>query len=309
MSSNGGGVVEKNDLATYYSQSAAVDIVVLSFLHQYGNGNKNASGTIGQSCYTAPSDEWQNSDDLSKAIDTCKSNSVKVIVSLGGAAGLYSLSSQDEAEVIGQNLREAYGNLNRANGSVPRPFGKHFGNQFYPAMIAKLRGNFASDASNQHYITDAPQCPIPEPNMNEIITQPQFDYIWVQFYNSPSCAVDGTINFDDWKKSIANTPSSNAKIFIGVPALPLEATGTQSGARYYLEPAELASLVGEHKSDAAFGGVMMWAAAFSDANGNNGCTMRRRPSASSPLARIFKCLTYEYNNLPVISIANWLRVG
>ncbi len=281
---NGGGVVENNDLATYCSKSAGVDIVVLSFLYQYGNGNKIASGTIGQSCFIATSGEGQNCDDLAKAIDTCKSNGVKVIMSLGGAAGAYSLSSKDEAETIGQNLWEAYGNLGGANGSVPRPFGKTFvngwdfdiesnnGNQFYPDMIAKLRGNFASDASNQYFITGAPQCPIPEPNMNEIITKAQFDYLWVQFYNNPGCSVDGNINFDDWKKNVAGTPSSGAKIFLGVPASPLGATGTESGARYYLEPAKLASLVGQHKSDAAFGGVMMWAAGFSDVNVNNGCT-------------------------------------
>ncbi|KAM3551610.1 hypothetical protein MY1884_007640 [Beauveria asiatica] len=63
-----------------------------------------------------------------KAIDTCKTNGVKVIMSLGGAAGAYSLSSKEEAEAIGQNLWEAYGNLYGKNGSVPRPFGKTFVN-------------------------------------------------------------------------------------------------------------------------------------------------------------------------------------
>lgn len=281
---NGGGVVENNDLATYCSSAAGIDIIVLAFLYEYGNGNKIASGTIGQSCFISTSGEGQNCDALASAIDTCKSNGVKVILSLGGAAGAYSLSSQDEAETIGQNLWEAYGNHQGGNGSVPRPFGNTFvngwdfdiesnsGNQFYPAMIAKLRGNFASDSSNQYFITGAPQCPIPEPNMNEIITKAQFDYLWVQFYNNPGCSVDGTINFADWKSNVANTPSANAKIFIGVPASPLGATGTDSGARYYLEPTKLASLVAEHSSDAAFGGVMMWAAGFSDANVNNGCT-------------------------------------
>ncbi|KAM3447094.1 hypothetical protein MY3296_009040 [Beauveria thailandica] len=281
---NGGGVVENNDLATYCTKSTGIDIVVLSFLYQYGNGNKIAGGTIGQSCSIDTSGKGQNCDDLAKAIDTCKTNGVKVIMSLGGAAGAYSLSSKEEAEAIGQNLWEAYGNLHGKNGSVPRPFGKTFvngwdfdiesnrGNNFYPDMIAKLRGNFGSDSSNQYFITGAPQCPIPEPNMNEMITTAQFDYLWVQFYNNPGCSVDGTINFDDWKKNIANTPSAKAKIFIGVPASPLGATGTQSGAKYYLEPTKLASLVGQHKSDSAFGGVMMWAAGFSDANVNNGCT-------------------------------------
>jgi chitinase len=72
--------------------------------------------------------------------------------------------------------------------------------------------------------------------------------------------------------NIANTPSAGAKIFIGVPASPLGATGTQSGAQYYLAPAALASLVGQYDTDSAFGGVMMWSAGFSNSNVNNGCT-------------------------------------
>lgn len=281
---NGGNIVENNDLATYCNSTAGIDIIVLAFLYKYGNGNTIASGGFGQSCSIKDSGEGDNCDDLAKAIDTCKSNGVKVVMSLGGAVGAYSLSSKEEAQTIGQNLWDAYGNLNGANGSVPRPFGNTFvngfdfdlesnsGNKYYPDMIATLRTNFASDSSNQYLITGAPQCPIPEPNMNDVITNAQFDYLFVQFYNNPGCSVDGTINFDDWKKNIAGTPSSGAKIFIGVPASPLGATGTDSGAKYYLEPAKLASLVGDHSSDAAFGGVMMWNAGFSDSNVNNGCT-------------------------------------
>jgi chitinase len=102
--------------------------------------------------------------------------------------------------------------------------------------------------------------------MNEIITKAEFDYLWVQFYNNPGCSVNGPINYDDWKVNIANTPSAEAKIFIGVPASPLGATGTESGAQYYLTPSELASLVSQYDSDPAFGGVMIWSAAWSDSN-------------------------------------------
>ncbi|KAM3504523.1 hypothetical protein MY11210_008320 [Beauveria gryllotalpidicola] len=145
-------------------------------------------------------------------------------------------------------------------------------------MIAKLRGNFASDSSNQYFIAGAPQCPIPEPNMNESMTKAQFDYLWVQFYNNLGCSVDGTINFDDWKKNIANSPSAEAKILIGVPASPLGATGTQSGAKYYLEPTKLASLTAQHKSDSAFGGVMMWLRASLMPTSKTAALMRRRPN-------------------------------
>ncbi|UKZ91523.1 Chitinase 2 [Trichoderma asperellum] len=276
---NGGGTIENNDLSAYCTAEAGIDVVVLSFLYQYGNGVEIAAGTIGQSCSIDTSGNPSNCDELSAAIATCKSNGVKVILSLGGAAGAYSLSSQQEAETIGQNLWDAYG---AGNGTVPRPFGSNSldgwdfdveassGNQYYQYLIAKLRSNFNG---GNYVITGAPQCPIPEPNMQQIITTSQFDYLWVQFYNNPSCSVGtSTPNFDDWVSNIANTPSANAKIFLGVPASPLGATGTESGAKYYLEPSALNTLVGQHKDNAAFGGVMMWSAGFSDSNVNNGCT-------------------------------------
>jgi chitinase len=281
---NGGSTVENNDLASYCSSNSGIDIIVLAFLYEYGNGNTIPSGTIGQSCTISSSGEGQQCDDLAAAIKTCQSNGVKMILSLGGAVGAYSLASQAEAETIGQNLWDAYGNVGNGIGSVPRPFGSTFvngfdfdiesnsGNENYQYLISKLRSNFASDSANTYYITGAPQCPIPEPNMQEIITKAQFDYLWVQFYNNPGCSVNGNINYDAWVSNIANTPSANAKIFIGAPASPLGATGTSSGSQYYLAPSALASLVSQHSSNPAFGGVMMWSAGFSDSNVNSGCT-------------------------------------
>src|ERR1051326_13911 len=100
-------------------------------------------------------------------------------------------------------------------------------------MISTLRSNFASDPHNTYYITGATQCPIPEPNMGEIISAATFDYLWVQFYNNnPTCALpfnnNAAFNYDQWVSFTAGTPSSNAKIFIGVPAAPLAANGGTS---------------------------------------------------------------------------------
>lgn len=280
---NGGGTIENNDLSTYCTSSSGIDIIILSFLYEYGNGNNIASGTIGQSCYISPQGEPQECDALASAIDTCKSKGVKVILSLGGASGAYSLQSQSEAETIGQNLWEAYGNT-AANSSVPRPFGTTFvdgwdfdiesnsGNQYYQYMISKLRSNFESDSGNTYYITGAPQCPIPEPNMEEIITNATFDYLWVQFYNNPACSNPNEINYDAWVDLITGGPSADAKIFIGVPASTTAATGTSSGAGYYFEPSALATLVGKYDTNAHWGGIMMWSAGFSDANVIDGCT-------------------------------------
>jgi chitinase len=280
---NGGGTIENDDLATYCTAEAGIDIVVLSFLYQYGNGVLTPAGTFGQACSVSTAGVSQGCEKLSAAITTCQAAGKKVILSLGGASGSYSLTSQQEAETIGQNLWDSY--AKKGSSNAPRPFGDSFvngfdfdiesnsGNANYQYMIAKLRSNFASDSSNTYYITGAPQCPVPEPNMNEIITTSQFDYLFIQFYNNPGCSVNnGDINFADWKTNIANTPSSAAKLFIGVPASPLGATGTESGAQYYLDPQKLTDLVGKYKSDPSYGGIMMWAAGFSDANVINGCT-------------------------------------
>ncbi|KAJ5569155.1 chitinase 2 [Penicillium hetheringtonii] len=278
---NGGNAIEDNDLSMYCVPESGIDIIVLAFLYEHGNGNTIASGTIGQSCSILPNGESFQCEDLGAAIKKCQANGVKVLLSLGGATGAYSLSSQQEAEAIGQHLWDAYGNTK--NDVVHRPFGTTFVNgwdfdietsggiECYQYLINNLRSNFNSDVSNEYYITGAPQCPIPEPNMQQIIANSQFDYLWVQFYNNPSCSVNGAINFGSWVTNIAGTASSNAKILIGLPASPYAATGTYDGAQYYLQPSALAALLREFTSYPQLGGVMLWSAGFSDSNTNNGC--------------------------------------
>ena len=288
---NGGGTIENNDLSSYCTSTSGINIIVLAFLYEYGNGNDIPSGTIGQSCFISTSGEGQDCDAVASSIATCQAAGVKVILSLGGASGSYSLSSQAEAEAIGQYVWESYGNS--GNTTVQRPFGDTFvngfdfdievneGSQYYPYMISTLRSNFASDPDHTYYISGAPQCPIPEPNMGVIIGNATFDYLWIQFYNNNNYSADpcslgfngnAPFNYDQWVSSLAGGPSADAKLFIGVPAAPLAANGAPSGETYYITPAELATLVGEYKSQSDFGGIMMWSAGFSDSNVNNGCT-------------------------------------
>ncbi|KAI1132326.1 putative endochitinase CHI2 [Nemania abortiva] len=286
---NGGGTIENNDLSAYCTSDAGIDILVLSFLYQWGGGNTIPSGTIGQSCFIANSGEGQNCDALASAIKTCQGNGVTIILSLGGASGSYSLASSDEAKTIGQYLWDSYGNS--GSTSVQRPFGDVFvngfdfdleanrGNQYYPDMISTLRDNFKSDSSNTYYITGAPQCPIPEPNMGVVIDSAQFDYLWPQFYNNNNytypCALpingNAPFNYDQWLTYTAGTPSKDAKIFVGVPAAPLGANGSPTGETYYATPDQLAGIVSDIKSESRFGGIMMWSAGFSDSNVNGGC--------------------------------------
>jgi chitinase len=273
---NGGGTIENNDLSSYCTSTSGIDIIVLAFLYSFGNGNTIPSGTIGQSCYISTSGEGQNCAAVASSIATCQAAGIKIILSLGGASGSYTLTSQAEAQAIGQYLWNSYGNS--GDTPVQRPFGNTFvngfdfdievasGSAYYPYLISTLRSLFASDPAHTYYITGAPQCPLPEPNMGSIIANAQFDYLWVQFYNNNDYAPDpcslgfngnAPFNYNSWVSFLDGTPSANAKIFIGVPAAPLASNGAPSGEVYYITPAQLATLVGEYESDSHFGGIMM----------------------------------------------------
>ena len=102
---NGGGTIENNDLSAYCGADSGIDILVLAFLYQWGQGSNIPGGTIGQSCFIAASSgEGQQCDALTAAIKTCQGNGKKIVLSLGGASGSYSLQSQADAEAIGQYL-------------------------------------------------------------------------------------------------------------------------------------------------------------------------------------------------------------
>lgn len=99
---------------------------MLAFLYEYGNGNTIPSSKIGQLCSILPSGDTFQCEDLGAAIKKCQTYGVTVLLSLGGATGAYSLSSQQEAQTIDQHLWDAYGKTK--SDVVHRPFGTTFVN-------------------------------------------------------------------------------------------------------------------------------------------------------------------------------------
>jgi chitinase len=142
-------------------------------------------------------------------------------------------------------------------------------------MIHRLQTLYATVPDRQFYLSAAPQCPIPDPQLKVTINKGMFDYIWVQFYNTASCAAinyaeNATgFNYDDWVDVILASSNPNARLFIGLPA---SEDSAYSG--YYLAPDQVEPLVNQYMTlyPGTFGGIMLWEATSSDNNTINNMT-------------------------------------
>ncbi|KAK0729755.1 glycoside hydrolase superfamily, partial [Lasiosphaeris hirsuta] len=210
--------------------------------------------------------------EIAEDIPYCQDKGIKVLLSIGGAAGDYEVSSAANGEYFAEFLFKAFGPYDAAS-TIPRPFdfgGAHVSvdgfdfdievkfddNAGYNALIAKLH-DLIDASSGSYIVTAAPECPLSEEyfKMKTIIDESAFDLLFVQFYNNPGCdATTSNFNFDAWVTYLAGTPSSGAKIFIGLPG----DDTTESAGSGYLSTAAAAAIIEEYKNKPSFGGVSLW---------------------------------------------------
>jgi chitinase len=280
----------EKSLGLYCAANQGIDIIVLAFLSTVGNGH-TPSGNFGNECSINAAGQG-SCGTLATDINTCKNNGKKVLISVGGWGANYDLSSAADADGVAWSLWNEWAAPGAVSSLAPRPIGNSFVDgwdfdiesnpnnsvQYLSELVTKLRSYFASDPGHTYYISGAPQCPLPEVNMGAAITSAQFDYLFIQFYNNDYCSAyqlfqndGGSFNYDSWVSYVANTPSKNAKLFIGLPASKLASTGDSSGTKYWISTTDLPKLVSQYKSHAQFGGIMLWDAASSDTVSLNGC--------------------------------------
>jgi chitinase len=280
----------ERSLGSYCASGEGIDVIVLAFLSTFGNGN-TPSGSFGNECNVDSSGNG-SCNTLKADIDTCKGNGIKILISAGGAGANYDLSSNGDADGVAWSLWNEWAAPGAVDSTAPRPIGDSFvdgwdfdvednpnnSDNYLGELVTKLRSNFANDPSNTYVISGAPQCPWPEVNMGTAITNAQFDWLFIQFYNNDECSAyqlfqndGGSFNYDGWVGFVSGTASANAKLFIGLPASTDGATGDSSGQKYYVSPTNLVQLVSEYSSHAQFGGIMLWDAGNSDTVNENGC--------------------------------------
>ncbi|XP_059650973.1 acidic endochitinase-like [Cornus florida] len=239
------------------------EYVNIAFLATFGDGqaplinlaghcNPSSNGCIG----------------LSSDIKSCQAKGVKVILSIGGGAGSYSLTSADDAWQVATYLWDNF----LGGKASSRPLGDavldgidfdiELGTDQHWDDLARFLSAY-SYKGKKVYLTAAPQCPFPDALVGGALKTGLFDYVWVQFYNNPPCQYssgDASDLQSAWNQWTSDIPAT--KIFLGLPAAP-EAAG--SG---FIPTNDLTSQVlPAIKASDKYGGVMLWSKFYDDQTG------------------------------------------
>ncbi|GMN44482.1 hypothetical protein TIFTF001_013675 [Ficus carica] len=226
--------------------------VNIAFLVTFGNGQTPVLNLAGHCTPTGG-----GCAGLSADIKACQGRGIKVLLSLGGAVGSYSLSSADDARQVADYL---WNNFLGGQASS-RPFGDAVldgidfdieagSGQFWDELARSLSGR---SQDRKVYLAAAPQCPYPDAHLDGAIKTGLFDYVWVQFYNNPPCHYAGDSNnlLSAWNQW---TSSQAKQVFLGLPAA--EAAAPSGG----FIPADVltSQVLPAIKGSPKYGGVMLW---------------------------------------------------
>lgn len=253
-----------------------VDIVILSFLFSFFNANGLPSIDFGPGCSDPTSTQAEHAPGLKdcsvlgKEITTCQSIGKKVLLSLGGYNSNTSFTSDEQATQFADLLWDLFGagTSDRLRYNL-RPFGasdvkidgfdidnENKNTAYYSVFAHALREKFASDPSKTYYLSAAPQCPIPDASIPLDVLLIS-DFVWVQFYNNPSCNID-SVGFQDSFRQWSNALSgggwnTSPRIYIG-------AGGFEGAGSGYVKGSGLGTRVRTARELYVknLGGVMLW---------------------------------------------------
>ncbi|XP_057732218.1 hevamine-A [Arachis stenosperma] len=268
--SHGGGIAiywGQNGNEGTLSQACATakySHVNIAFLNNFGNGQTPQMNLAG---HCNPS-ILNSCTKFSAEIKDCQSKGIKVLLSIGGGIGNYSLSSIQDA----RNVSKFLWNTFLGGKSPSRPLGDavldgidfdiELGSTANWEHLARFLKAY-SRRGREVYLAAAPQCPIPDRFLGTALNTGLFDFVWVQFYTNPPCSyANGNITnlLNSWSRWTNTVPATN--IFLGLPAAPAAAG---SG---YIPPDVLTNqILPEIKKSPKYGGVMLWSRFYDVKNG------------------------------------------
>lgn len=250
-----------------------VDIVILSFVFSFFDANGYPSIDLGPGCFGQTSSQadvapgLKDCSALAPEIAACQALDKKVLLSLGGYNSNTSFTSDTQATELASTLWNLFGAGDRLDPDL-RPFGtdivvdgfdvdnENHNTDHYETFAIALREQFDSDHSKTYYLSAAPQCPIPDESIPLGALQ-QADFVWVQFYNNPSCNIDAPgfqQSFKAWPDLLASgTLVRGPRLYIGAAGFEDAGSGYFKGSGLGTRVRTARGLYVEN-----FGGVMLW---------------------------------------------------
>nr|DAD43248.1 TPA_asm: hypothetical protein HUJ06_001478 [Nelumbo nucifera] len=210
--------------------------VNIAFLNKFGNGQTPEINLAGHcNPFTGGCKR------VSNGIRNCQSQGIKVMLSLGGGIGSYSLSSSDDARQVAEYLWNNF----LGGQSASRPLGDAVldgidfdiegGKTEHWDDLARYLSEY-SDRGRKVYLTAAPQCPFPDSSGNTDSLK------------------------TSWNRWTSSIPAK--KIFIGLPASPRAA-----GSGFIPANVLTSEILPVIKGSPKYGGVMLWSKYFDDQTG------------------------------------------
>lgn len=205
----------------------------------------------------------------------------------------------------------------------------------YKALVTELRRLFGTASSSSvsaagsnsttsnssystgnYYLTASPQCVVPDANLKDMLSVSRWDMMFIQFYNTPFCSArtwadanptgsaftDAGFTFDAWATWLAGTPSSGAKLFIGMPG---SADAANAGNDLSVE--QVGSLAAAFRCRASFGGFAVWEATHAAANVANGKNFYQNAKAVLAAAEGTACPATKRRSVRVRSLPGGRR--
>ncbi|GLJ21009.1 hypothetical protein SUGI_0383940 [Cryptomeria japonica] len=230
--------------------------VMISFLTAFGNGQTTVLNLAG---HCDPSSGGCKS--LSTDINSCQSSGVKVLLSLGGASGSYSIVSADDAQNVATYLWNNY----LGGQSDNRPLGDAVldGIDFDIEATTEHWDDLAkalsalSTSSKKVYLSAAPQCPYPDSHLGTALQTGLFDSVWIQFYNNGQCeyangdASNLVNSWNQWTTSVTTVETQG--FFLGLPA-----SSAAAGSGFIPAATLISDVLPQIKTSSKYGGLMLW---------------------------------------------------
>ncbi|XP_042479949.1 hevamine-A-like [Macadamia integrifolia] len=259
------GELESNLTNTCENGTKAFAIINIAFLNVFGSGQEAQINLTGH-CNTSHG----GCTTITNGIKLCQNKGVKVMLSIGGAIGNYTLISSEDAK----NFAHYLWNHFLGGTSSSRPLGEavldgiDFDIQSGSTQYYDNLARYLSEYSKEVYLTAAPECFDPDGYLVPAIKTGLFDYVWVQFYNNPPCEYknsSGNVNdllsyWGEYWSSSSSVPAT--QIFLGLPA-------ASQAARSGFGPVNvlISEILPVIKSSAKYGGVMLWNKYYDEQSG------------------------------------------